>query len=94
MSGGKASASRLRRLGLGIFLGVGAGLSLSGCAYQELKAPCARDEGAPVASYAEPPAMPEPFASMDRCGAMRPLNKGPLDKQDTGAGDGGLLRGE
>ena len=78
------------RLGSGLLLAIGASLALSSCAYKELKAPCARDEGAPAMSYAEIPATPEPFASMDRCGVMRPLNKG----EQIGAGDGGLHRGE
>lgn len=93
MRGGYLGAARMRMLGLAML--IGAGLCLSGCAYQELKAPCARDEGLPATSYAEAPAMPEPFASMYRCGALRPLNKGPLNgEMNTGAGDGGLLRGE
>ena len=56
-------------------------LSLSGCAYKELKAPCAADEAAAgetrVLSYA-----PEPLhlqistpALIRGCGPMQPLNK-------------------
>ena len=94
MKGTKSGASPFRRLGLGLLVAAGLNLCLSGCAYQELKAPCSREEGAPVTSYAEALATPEPFASMNRCGALKPLNKGPLGNGETGAGDGGLHRGE
>ena len=94
MRGTKSGATRIQRFGLGLLVAASLNLCLSDCAYQELKAPCSRDEGAPVTSYAEALATPEPFASMDRCGALKPLNKGPLDNGETGAGDGGLHRGE
>ena len=90
MKASNARAPWIRRLGWALVLSAGASLTLSGCAYQELKAPCARDEGAPVTSYAQGAATPEPFASMDHCGALRPLNRG----DELGAGDGGLHRGE
>ena len=94
MKGTKSGATPFRRFGLGLLVAARLNLCLSGCAYQELTAPCSRDDGAPVTSYAEAPAPPQPFASMDRCGALKPLNKGPLGNGETGAGDGGLHRGE
>ena len=98
MRGSRLMKFQRFRLGLILLLAAGTNLALSGCAYKELQAPCARDEGSAM-SYADVPATPEPFASMDRCGAMRPLNKGPLkagalDHDLTGVADGGLHRGE
>ena len=52
-------------------------LSLGGCAYAPLKAPCAPDEDAAALSYAEPsgPALVPPlnFPLRDACGPMRPI---------------------
>ena len=86
MSGSRRA--RMRR-GWRKALGAAAGLAVSGCAVKDLKAPCAPDEGAPVAAYAEAPPTPAPFGDTNRCGALRPLNR-----IDAGAGDGGLHGGE
>ena len=68
-------------------------MALAGCAYKDLKAPCAPDEGrrAPLA-YAEPPSPPEPFEETDACGPMTPINKGRLDSGNFNKGkfDGGM----
>jgi len=52
-------------------------LSLGGCAYAPLKAPCAPDEDAAALSYAEPPRasvpLPLTFPLRDACGPMRPV---------------------
>ena len=61
---------------LTIALATGMAVPLSGCAYRDLKAPCAPDEAPAASSFAERQSEPEPFASMDRCGALRPLNRG------------------
>ena len=49
------------------------GLLLSACAYKPLKAPCGPDEGGQPLAYARTPVLPEPFASIDPCGPMRPI---------------------
>lgn len=49
------------------------GLALSACAYKPLKAPCGPDEGGQPLAYAAQPSLPEPFASSDACGPMRPI---------------------
>jgi hypothetical protein len=59
---------------LAIILGVIAfGLTISACAYRPLKAPCAPDEAGQPLAYAASSTMPEPFASIDSCGPMRPI---------------------
>lgn len=52
-----------------------AALTLAGCGYKPLKAPCAPDEGGTPLAYAEQsrPAAVEPFASLARCGRMKPI---------------------
>lgn len=57
-----------------IILGaIALGLILSACAYKPLKAPCGPDEGGQPLAYAAAPNVPEPFASIDPCGPMRPI---------------------
>ena len=52
-------------------------LSLGGCAYAPLKAPCAPDEDAAALSYAEPSkpllSLPLAFPLHDACGPLRPI---------------------
>ena len=78
------------RLSVSMALTAGLAFVLTGCAYSDLKAPCARDEGIPAASFAELPREPEPFVSIASCGALKPLNKGEILDRD----NGGLHRGE
>jgi hypothetical protein len=49
--------------------------ALAGCAYKPLKAPCSPDEGGTPLAYSDlpPPASPEAFKSLDRCGPMQPI---------------------
>lgn len=51
------------------------GTGLAGCAYKPLKAPCAPDEAGTPLAYSDvaPPAVPEAFQRLDRCGPMRPI---------------------
>lgn len=49
------------------------GTVLSACAYKPLKAPCGPDEGGQPLAFAATASVPEPFASLDPCGPMRPI---------------------
>ena len=70
---------------MGVFVNIicvaAVAIALASCAYKDLKAPCAPDEGrrAPLA-YAEPPSPTHPFEEADACGPMTPVNKGKVDK--------------
>ncbi|MGT2441042.1 hypothetical protein ACU4GH_40500 (plasmid) [Bradyrhizobium betae] len=50
-------------------------ITLAGCAYKPLKAPCSADEGGTPLAYTEAPAPPAPaaFTALDACGPMRPI---------------------
>lgn len=51
-------------------------LTLGGCAYKPLKAPCSPDEGGTPLAYAELPSIPPAAAAtraVDSCGPMRPI---------------------
>ncbi len=78
------------RPALAIAAAAATAFSLSGCAYRDLKAPCARDEAPAALSYAGAPREPEAFAALEGCGALRPINRGEALDQD----DGDLHRGE
>ena len=64
-----------RGRGRPVLLLVLAALTLGGCGYRPLKAPCAPDEGGMPLAYAEQPRPTaiEPFASFARCGRMKPI---------------------
>jgi len=53
-------------------------LLVSGCAVKPLKAPCSSSEGDPKPmAYATAAAKPDPFAKLDHCGPMKPVNEAP-----------------
>jgi hypothetical protein len=52
-----------------------AAITLAGCAYKPLKAPCSADEGGTPLAYTDTSShqVPAAFTALDSCGPMRPI---------------------